>query len=130
MTGDQTWKSPASGKVRRGIVVPVLYTPAVRGPARTIITVRTRSGSFSFQPVDAEAGPILAPEYGFFVANAASNITAATFQKELAAQNLKTVRQRVRERPEQTWEGAVRSLHGNIQFPPMPQPTIEPAMGA
>ena len=34
MTGPLTWKSPAGGEARRGIVVPVLYTPAVRGPAR------------------------------------------------------------------------------------------------
>jgi hypothetical protein len=67
MTGPLAWKSPAGSQSRRGIVVPVLYTPAVRGPARTILTVRTRSGSFSFQPVDLETGPILAPEYGFFV---------------------------------------------------------------
>jgi len=67
MTGPLAWKSPAGGESRRGIVVPVLYTPAIRGPARTIVTVRTGSGSFSFQPVDLETGPILAPEYGFFV---------------------------------------------------------------
>ena len=67
MTGPLGWKSPAGGQSRRGIVVPVLYTPAVRGPARTILTVRTTSGSFSFQPIDLETGPILTPEYGFFV---------------------------------------------------------------
>ncbi|HUT56420.1 MAG TPA: hypothetical protein VNA25_00940, partial [Phycisphaerae bacterium] len=66
MAGPLSWKSPAGGDARRGIVVPVLYTPSVRGPARTILTVRTNSGSFSFQPVDLESGPILAPEYGFF----------------------------------------------------------------
>jgi len=67
MTGKRAWKSPPSRGARRGIVVPVLYTDAVRGPARTILTVRTSSGSFSFQPVDLATGPILAPEYGFFV---------------------------------------------------------------
>jgi len=66
MTGPRAWKSPG-GRSRRGIVVPVLYTSAIRGPARTILTVRTSSGSFSFQPVDLESGSILAPEYGFFV---------------------------------------------------------------
>ncbi|MBM4144646.1 MAG: hypothetical protein FJ225_13815, partial [Lentisphaerae bacterium] len=50
MTGPLAWKSPAGGGARRGIVLPVLYTPAVRGPARTILTVRTASGSFSFHP--------------------------------------------------------------------------------
>ncbi len=67
MTGPVSWRSPAGGDSRRGIVVPVLYTTSVRGPARTILTVRTASGSFSFQPVDLETGPILAPDYGFFV---------------------------------------------------------------
>ena len=67
MTGDRAWKSPAAKGARRGIVVPVLFTDAVRGPGRTIVTVRTSSGIFSFQPVDLDSGPILAPEYGFFV---------------------------------------------------------------
>jgi len=67
MTAERSWKSPGAGQGRRGIVLPVLYTPAVRGPSRTILTVRTSSGSFSFQPVDVESGPILVAEYGFFV---------------------------------------------------------------
>ena len=67
MAGPLSWRSPAGGEARRGILVPILYTSSVRGPARTILTVRTSSGSFSFQPVDMESGPILAPEYGFFV---------------------------------------------------------------
>ena len=67
MTGERAWKSPGGKGARRGIVVGVLFTDAVRGPGRTIVTVRTSSGSFSFQPVDLRYGPILAPEYGFFV---------------------------------------------------------------
>jgi len=47
MTAERSWKSPGAGQGRRGIVLPVLYTPAVRGPSRTILTVRTSSGSFS-----------------------------------------------------------------------------------
>ena len=67
MTGERTWKSPASSGARRGITIPALYADAVLGPIRTIITVRTESGSFSFQPADLATGPILAPEYGFFI---------------------------------------------------------------
>ena len=67
MTGERTWKSPASSGARRGITIPALYADAVLGPTRTIITVRTESGSFSFQPADLATGPILAPEYGFFI---------------------------------------------------------------
>ncbi|MGD0897050.1 MAG: hypothetical protein ABR915_04385 [Thermoguttaceae bacterium] len=128
MAGPAEWKSPASGGTRRGVVASLRYGDAVRGPARTIITVRTGSGSFSFQPVDLKDGPILAPEYGFFVAETSANVTAASFQKELATKGLKTIRQKVREHPEQTWEGAVRALHGAIQLPPMPEPAFEPAM--
>jgi hypothetical protein len=50
MTGERTWKSPASSGARRGITIPALYADAVLGPTRTILTVRTESGSFSFQP--------------------------------------------------------------------------------
>jgi len=67
MAAERAWKSPGSPQGRRGVLVPVLYTPSVRGPSRTILTVRTCSGSFSFQPVDLENGPILVTEYGFFV---------------------------------------------------------------
>ncbi len=67
MTGDLTWTSPPSDGARRGIVVPVLLTDAVRGPGRTIITVRAASGSFSFQPIDLRRGPILVSELGFFI---------------------------------------------------------------
>jgi len=35
--------------------------------ARSIVTVWTKSGSFSFLSSDLEQGPILAPEHGFFV---------------------------------------------------------------
>jgi len=88
MTGPLAWKSPAGGESRRGIVVPVLYTPAVRGPARTIVTVRTGSGSFSFQPVDLETGPILAPEYGFFVCATGEPATRSATQPAPATQTI------------------------------------------
>ncbi|NQT53881.1 hypothetical protein HQ576_17630 [bacterium] len=59
----------------------------------------------------------------------ASKATSAReFLAELAAHKLKTIRQRVREHPEQTWEGAMRSLYGNIKLPPMPEPPFDPAM--
>ncbi len=128
MTGPQSWKSPARAGERRGIVAALLYTDAEIGLQRTIITVRTGSGSFSFQPTDLESGPILAPEYGFFVADAASKVTARDFQKELAAKDLKTIRQRVRELPEQTWARAMQAIHGEEEFPPPPAVPYEPQM--
>ena len=82
---------------------------------RTIVTVRTKSGSFSFMPGNLERGPILAPEYGFFVAKASDPTTATAFRKELAAKGLKTLRQQIRARPEQTWEGAMRAVHTEVK---------------
>ena len=67
MTGAYQWESTAASKTRRGIIVPLLYTNARPGPEQTAITVRTKAGSFTFLPADAQTGPILVPEHGFFI---------------------------------------------------------------
>ncbi len=139
MTGVAGWESRAIGTSRRGLTAHILYvgytdTPVWPGQAkiedvnRTIVTVRTRSGSFSFLPADLETGPILAPEYGFFVAKAGSGDSARWFQKDLAAKGLRTIRQRTRQREEQSWDGAMRALHGDRPLPPYPQPALESPM--
>jgi len=73
------WRSARNGAGRRGVQLSVLYMGTSRwrrvwpyhaqpeDVARTMLTVWTKSGSFSFQVSDLEMGPILAPEYGFFV---------------------------------------------------------------
>ena len=108
--------------------MPILYSEMALGPDQTIVTVYTKAGSFSFRPIDLEGGPILANEYGFFVADAAKSQNAKDFQKELAAKKLKTIRQMVRERPEQTLENAIKALHNIPALPPIPKPPFEPAM--
>jgi len=79
MAGPLAWRSARKGDGRRGVQMSVLYIGSSRwrrvwpyhaqpdDVARTILTVWTKSGSFSFQVADLEQGPILAPEYGFFV---------------------------------------------------------------
>lgn len=79
VTGSAAWRSNGKVSARRGIAMTLLYTgtskwrkqqPYTTQPddvARTIVTVWTQSGSFSFLAADLENGPILAPEYGFFV---------------------------------------------------------------
>ena len=114
VTGANSWGSPPSGTARRGVVVPLLYTDAIRGPNRTIVTVRTASGSFSFQPIDLAGGPILVPEFGFFVADAATRTTAREFRKQLQAKGPQTIRQQVRQQPEQSWEEAMRACAAAI----------------
>jgi len=76
---DQSWQSQGEIQSRRGVKMSLLYIGASKwrkrqeyttqrdDVARTIVTVWTKSGSFSFLAADLENGPILAPEYGFFV---------------------------------------------------------------
>ncbi len=77
--GRDRWRATAHRDGRRGVSMRLLYLgtspsretwPYNAGPddvARTIVTVWTQAGGFSFLASDLEQGPILAPEYGFFV---------------------------------------------------------------
>ena len=79
IVGPCQWRSARKGEARRGVRLSMLYmgsspwrrmwpnVPTAADLPRTIVTVRTQSGSFSFLAADLENGPILAPEYGFFV---------------------------------------------------------------
>lgn len=141
MTGANTWQSRSAGTSRRGVTCRLLYIgyqdsavwpgqANIEDVNRTIITLKTKSGSFSFLPADLENGPILAPEYGFFVAKKSPTMTASQFQKDLQAQGLKTLREQIRAREEQSWDGAMRAVHTEVQgaFPPFPQPTVSAPM--
>jgi hypothetical protein len=168
VTAPGAWRSPGQGAARRGVKGALLYlgtsrwrrsypfTSQAEDVARTIVTLWSESGSFSFLAADLEHGPILAPEHGFFVralglykpalAAAAgapsapalheppfdlgSGAASATeFLRELRAKGLTTIRQRLRDRPEQTWEGAVTAMRG-ADLPPHPAPPagFEPPM--
>ena len=146
-TGPCQWRSIAQGDGRRGIGLSLLYlgTPQPRkvwpynaGPedvARTIVTVWTRAGNFSFQASDLENGPILAPEYGFYVravrtgpSMPAPAATAREFIGQLSAQGLTTLRQRVRRHPEATWDGSVAAMLPAKTLPPIPKPDLAGAM--
>ncbi|MEI8123220.1 MAG: hypothetical protein WCI20_14405, partial [bacterium] len=158
VTDAGSWGSNGKAANRRGIKCSLLYMGSStwrktipyhnfqEDVARSIITVWTKSGNFSFLAADLEHGPILAPEYGFFVRRTstlatpapateapislASNATnARDFLKELQGKNQKTVRQLIRAREEQTWEGAVTGLCGTNQPPhPKVRKEDEPAM--
>jgi len=78
-SGPLSWHSTGKGFTRRGVKFSLLYMgtskwrqvqPFTSQPddvARTIVTLWTQAGNFSFLAADLENGPILAPEYGFFV---------------------------------------------------------------
>jgi hypothetical protein len=132
--GRNAWKSHPGEGSRRGIAMPVLYVqPAdefIRNlptypyghPRDTRITVWTKSGSFTFLVRDLDKGPILAPEYGFFVAKAGSGKNARAFAAELAASNAKSIREMTRDHREAKWEEALRE----IKLPMLPRGTALP----
>ena len=74
-----SWRSSGKGTTRRGMKLSLLYmgtsswwklqpfTSQQDDVARTIVTLWTQAGNFSFLAADLENGPILAPEHGFFV---------------------------------------------------------------
>ncbi len=74
------WKSKPKSAGRRGVQFNLLYIGApsrwariwpfdstLEDVSRTLVTVTTNHGGFTFKAADLENGPILAPEYGFFV---------------------------------------------------------------
>ncbi len=96
------WESAPKGNGRRGVRLSLLYVGTSRwrklwpynaeadDVARTIVTVWTRSGNFSFMASDLEQGPILAPEYGFFV-RATDRSPAEAVEAALDETNSKTL---------------------------------------
>ena len=138
LDGPQAWKSQAGSGNRRGVAVSLLcIRPAAEQannlpkfpyghPRDTRITVLTSSGSFTFLTKNLDQGPILAPEYGFFVAKADSGKTGQAFAKELAATNVKSIREQTREHREATWDEAMRE----IALPLLPPGTKLPAYKA
>lgn len=81
---------------------------------------------FYSTPAGGIVPPPAASEPPFALASKAA--TARDFIAELSAAGRKTIRQRVRTHPEQTWEGAVGAMHPGVALPPHPQPVFLPAM--
>jgi hypothetical protein len=150
MTGAESWRSSATRASRRGLRFHLLYIGSApcrktwpyhsqeEDVARTIVTLWTKSGSFSFRAADLENGPILAPEFAFFVratgppqessAPSSAAASARQYLTELAGQHLLTIRQRTALHTEQTWEGAVTAMMRGTNPPSFPQPPFLPAM--
>ena len=112
VTDGDKWQSRATDDAaRRGIVVPLLYAPGSCPGMASRITVWTKTAGFTFRVSDLEKGPILIPQYGVFVTKAGSGQTARQFAKELAAKNLKSIRQMIREHPEAaSWQKVMQEV--------------------
>jgi len=158
VVGPHAWQSRAAGDGRRGIVLPLVYVPSDRRnldtptvtasvlfdttepgppvPAPTLdsrVTLWTTTGGCTFRPLDVEKGPILIPEHGIFVAKAGSGKSARQFAAELAAKNLKSIRQMTREHREvASWEELMQEVRwwrcaqppAAPPFPKVPDPAM------
>jgi hypothetical protein len=133
VTGTNAWRSRLAGDTRHGIVVPLLYAPDSRPGLDSRITIWTQTTGVTIRLRDLEDGPILIPPAGIFVAKAGSGTSAKDFAAALAARNLKSVRQQVREHREAaSWDEALREVRlwrcpAGTAVPPFPA-TPEPAM--
>ncbi|MFH1744303.1 MAG: hypothetical protein ABIH23_35320, partial [bacterium] len=122
-----SWQSRAVGDTRRGIVVPLLYASGGRPALDSRVTVWTGTSGFTFRVCDLENGPILIPEHGVFVTKAGSGKTARRFAEELAAKDLRSIRQMVREHREAaSWEEVMREVRlstypAGTALPPLPE---------
>ena len=118
MKDGHSWQSRSAGKASCGIVVPVLYAPDARPGLDSRITVWTKTSGFTFRICDLENGPILIPEQGVFITKVGSGMTALQFTEELAAKNLKSIRQMVREHREAaSWDEVMREVRLST-YPP------------
>ena len=134
MTGAHSWRSRAAGDARRGIVVPLLYSPGGQPALDSRVTVRMEAAGFSFRVRDLESGPILIPEHGVFVTVAGSGKTARGFAGELAARRLESIRRMTREHREAaSWEELMREVRLSTcpagtalkPFPPVGDPPMQ-----
>lgn len=111
MTGEYSWRSHSEGDTRRGIVVPMLYASGSRPGLDSRVTVWGKSGGFTVTVSELEKGSILIPEQGVFVTRVGSGQTARAYVKELAAKNLKSVRQMTREHREAaSWDELMQEV--------------------
>lgn len=133
VTGGHRWQSRVAGDTRRGIVVPLLYAPTSRPGLDSRITIWSKKAGFTFRVSDLDNGPILIPEHGVFVTKVGSGQTARQFAGELAARNLKSIRQMTREHREAaSWEELMQEVRlwtcpEGTDVSPFPQ-VEEPAM--
>jgi hypothetical protein len=91
----------------------------------TRITLWTKGGDLTVLPDDVNFGPVLVPGAGVYITKAGGKTTARQFAAELAAKNLKTIPQMVREHPEAaSWEEVMRK----VKLPYCPPGTVIPPL--
>ena len=87
---------------------------------RTLVTVRTREGVFTFKTDDLASGPLFLPHLGVAVLASSDERDYAAVAAEQQARGAKSLYDRVAELPEQTWSSAwegVPRKKSDIYFP-------------
>lgn len=135
VTDGNRWQSRAvNHTARRGVTLPVLYASGNRPGLDSRITLWTKKGGVTFRISDLENGSILIPEQGVFVTKAGSGQTARAFAAELAAKNLKSIRQTTHEHCEATsWTELMQEVRlwtcpdgtALTPFPPVEDPVMQ-----
>lgn len=127
------WQSRGEA-ARRGVIVPALYAPDSCPGLDSRVTVWTKTGGFTFRISELEKGSMLIPGAGVFVTKVGSGQNARTYAKELAAKNLKSIRQKTREHREAgSWKELMQEVRlwtcpaGTVAkpFPTVPEPAMQ-----
>ena len=149
LTEDRGWRSRhAADSARRGVALSLDYAPrpplgatsfkSSLGPGKlspldTRLTLRTKSGNFTFLPSELDfTKAIIVPELGFVVMRAGSGKTGRQWMEEWAAKNPKCLPEMTREHPEiASWEELMRRVRFDpalTSLPPLqPFPEEVPA---
>jgi len=101
------WQLKLDGRPKGVIAHLRAAAPSLSGSNdETIVTVRSTTGTFSFSVDDLENGPINIPTRHAYVAKASD---PRTFAQRAISQGL-TIRERLRQAPEQTYERAAKEI--------------------
>jgi hypothetical protein len=104
----RSWTGTSGNGVTSGIMVKVLYTSGM-DVDRTILTLRTRAGDFSFLPREAlEEQAIYIPDFGVFIRNSDSDLSLDEYRRRHQGQV--RIADAVAKLPEQTLEQAYQHI--------------------
>ncbi len=106
-TNKKSWAFQLNGQPKGIVADLVVAEPTIGGSNdRTIVTVRSSEGSFSFLTDDLKNGPVYIPAYSAF-------ITLASDKEPFNGSNIikgKTIREKIVTEPEQTYDRACREI--------------------
>ena len=108
-TTKNSWKVNIDGKTK-GIIAHILSAQETLPGSNdeTIVTVRSQEGTFSFSMNDVQKGPVYIPYFNTYITKADDpvyfSISTARSQKG------QTIRERIREQPEQTYDRAKKEI--------------------